>query len=159
MANCANSFPQWKTNQWQIVQPTINVTEEHPDDTICKNCGRGHTEDCQWPIYYKTCSNCLVTSIDGDEHNTPCNRINKITLIRSDILATKTYYLFDMEFSTEEVQAFLMDDGIFLDITEQTVVRSPPAESLLLFGNLENGKQCISLKQAKFRRCCIFFAL
>lgn len=52
-----------------------------------------------------------------------------------------------------------MDDGVFFGINAQTIVVTPPAESLLLFENLENGKQCIKLKQSMSRQCCILFAI
>lgn len=151
---------EWQLGKWEIRQPTIEHLQEHSLDVVCNNCGRGHQlEDCEWPFFQKTCSNCLVMSINGTGHSSPCNVLNRISLMRTNILCYSALLIFELKYSLKEVQAYIIIDGAFQHMNLQTPLISAPAESLLFIDATMNNTQCISLKQAKLKRCSILFAI
>lgn len=88
----------WQNDEWILIG-----SSEHSNETIeggtssCNNCGRGHhVNDCDWPYYAKNCSNCLVVSNNGGDHNNPCNRVNKISPFRLSILSINAVALFEL---------------------------------------------------------------
>lgn len=109
--NQQSVIAEWRNGEWSIVQQDINVSDENVIGPICNNCGRSNHQDCDWPSYHKTCSNCLVVSMDGDDHSNPCNKINKISPARENILCNDAMCLFDLKYSSSEVQGFFMNDG------------------------------------------------
>jgi hypothetical protein len=65
--------------------------------TRCMNCNKNHnTEACDFPFFTIVCSNCLVISHDGSQHDLPCMLINKISSIRKDLLAFNAVTLFQI---------------------------------------------------------------
>lgn len=147
---------------WQVGStdnsPASNV-EMDIDMLICHNCGRGHDiSKCDWPYYAKNCSNCLVTSINGAGHSNPCNTINRITPLRSDILSINALPIFELVFTKAEVIGHFLIDGVFKQMNERTKLLSAPARSVISISD-ENGKRHISLRQNKIRRCCVLIAI
>lgn len=82
-------------NGWNIdADIDVQMCNAIPVDTQvlsvlrCFNCNGNHdVAICDMPAYTMVCSNCLVISLDGSQHKSPCMPINRISSIRNSLLA------------------------------------------------------------------------
>lgn len=152
---------EFENGTWQV---TGTGNTEMDTDTVemdghCHNCGRAHDISvCDWPYYAKSCSNCLVTSINASGHSNPCNPINRISPLRSAILSINALSIFELVFTKDEVVGHLLVNGQFTQMNEQMKLISTPAQSVVTISD-QNGKRHIALKQNKIRRCCVLIAI
>lgn len=128
-------------------------------DAVCHNCGKNHTiSKCMYPYYTVHCTGCLVVSLNGSHHINPCQPINKVSIIRSSILAENVTKLFNMSYESHDMNLYYLQDGTFHEISSATKLISSAAESCLIF-NAEQNKWQMSLLQSSFKRCSILIAV
>lgn len=125
-----------KETGWNLDQfiNVINVRPADTEDLRYLNCNKGHNvEQCYFPTFTAHCSGCLIVSIDGSQHENPCMPINRISKIRSDLLARNALTLFRLIYSPNEVEMlYLTKDHIFTHFERQRKLLSAPTESILV---------------------------
>lgn len=75
------STVKYDQNDWQFTQtlPMLFVDQGRLTPSRCANCSRMHsTNSCMFPEYTIPCPQCLVISVDGNNHLPPCMPINRI---------------------------------------------------------------------------------
>lgn len=152
---------EWKLGKWNVPkQPAINKRSSEQAATICYNCGMNHElSECTFPLYSVPCTHCLVVSVNGTNHTSSCMPTNKISAIRSNLLAEKAITLFKMGYDPNDVQTFYLHNEIFVEITPTTKLLSAPTESILSVQAASDKEQCIVMQQTSFKRCGILFAI
>lgn len=129
-------------------------------ETVCNNCGKNHKFfKCIFPLYTVHCTGCLVVSLNGAHHISPCQRLNKISLIRSNVFAENGKNLFDLTYENDDLNLFYLKDGTFRDVHPNLELVSTPAESFIIFNAMENKKRQMTFFQSSFKRCSIIIAV
>lgn len=160
--NKTHSF-NWEKNtgfdchtEYKLIDETKK--NQNSGSTVCSNCGKGHTlNDCVNPYYTVHCTGCLVVSLDAHNHSTPCRPMNKVSLLRSSLLAEKAVKLFDLEYDKDE-ELYYLADGTFQAITSKTKLISAPAECVFVRSEKEK-LFVLSMLQTSFKRCSILIAV
>lgn len=156
---------KWEKKEGWIFQDIDNGQQvlTADDPTLrCYNCNKGHNvENCCLPNFSTHCRGCLVVSFDGSGHENPCMPVNKISEIRSDILARNALTLFRLNYSPKDTQIFILTkDKAFAEFAGNYKALSAPAESILSHQVIDPEKEHrIMMKQTSFKRCSILFAV
>lgn len=153
----------WTPSVWEIEPSRPTNTHRRCNEqmaTVCHNCGRRHeTENCEFPLYTIHCRGCLVASIDGSGHQKPCDPVNKVSFLRSNVLAEELITLFELTCDKSEVGAYYMHGNNFLEITQGFELLSQPAQSLLTVQNLPDNKIGLLMQQSSVKRCGVLIAV
>lgn len=168
--NLATKSARWEGGRSWVIAEDLdggylerveNQNNPQPVSMVCLNCGAKHSiQACTMPFFTKHCTGCLLVSLDGNEHENPCQYTNKISLIRKDILSNNALTLYQMGYSNSDVKAYYLDNGQFVPVVTRTKLVSPPAEAIITFQNIDNqARQFIVFKQASFQRCSVLIAV
>lgn len=136
----ANTIHWQRQSGWNIQHAPLIFSDQNIQRTAstathqkCINCnGRHAAENCTFPAYTVHCSGCLVLSLNGHGHENPCQPINKVGLIRSNLFATNALTLFKMASAKTDGRILYMNnDGVFAEMFERIKLVSGPAETLI----------------------------
>lgn len=138
----------WLIELEQQVQYQTNANVD--DSVVCINCNENHRyENCEHPNLSMHCKNCLILSLDGNNHLSPCQRINKISLIRPDILATPIFSLFRFIYDQSEADLFYLHKrGRFKPIKEDFHLFSPITTTVVSFDKNQLDEKCRTIVTA-----------
>lgn len=167
--NLATKPARWEGGRWVIAEDLDGKYLERVENQnnpqlasmVCLNCGAKHSiQACAMPFFTKHCTGCLLVSLDGNEHENPCQYTNKISLIRKDIMSNNALTLFQLGYLNSDVKAYYLDNGQFIPVDTQAKLFSPPTDAIITFQNIDNqARQSIVLRQASFKRCSVLIAV
>lgn len=102
----------------------------------CYNCGLIHdVECCEYPSYSLKCYRCLVVSYDGSGHTPPCQPLNTVSAMRSNIFARCIVPLYKIRIEKNEVEAYFLSSatGQFVTLTEKRTLFSPSTDGMFTY--------------------------
>lgn len=100
-----------------------------------------------------------MASCDGSGHKKPCDPINKVSFLRSNVLAEKPITLFELQFNRSEVSSHYMNGSSFVEMNPELKLISGPAECLFTINNSPNNGQSIVVQQTSIKRCNVLIAI
>lgn len=129
-------------------------------EETCFNCGQNHaTGLCSFPSILNRCPRCLVISLDGNGHSSPCYPINTVTSFRSDVYALRPAKLFGMRFAQGSIFSFDKAAGQFVEVTDDFQLISPATEGIFYSSKTNLGFRSIFYDAISVKRFSIMFAV
>lgn len=128
----------------------------------CINCGGNHmTGSCDYPNFLHRCHRCLVTSLNGTGHQSPCYPENTVSCFRSDVYASSLIELFTIRFADTETNLFNFDNSNqeFSPLTDKFKYLSPSREGIFTASKTLTGNRTITYEASSVKRFSIIFAV
>lgn len=127
---------------------------------VCRNCGNDHaTGMCDYPNFMHRCPRCLVTSLNGTGHSTPCYPTHTVSSFRSDVYALSPTTLFAMRFPQGKIFSFDKASGQFIEVEDDFKLLSAATEGMFSASKTVDGLRCIFYDAISIKRFSIMFAV
>lgn len=110
------------------------------------------------PNYFIPCSRCLVVSLDGSGHSSPCAPINNISPLRDNILAVQPITMYQFKIDKKEGTLYYLNDGQFHEADEQLQLFAALTDGLFTFKETEHSV-IASYESGSFHRFSILIAV
>ncbi|XP_031626191.1 uncharacterized protein LOC116342644 [Contarinia nasturtii] len=103
----------------------------------CLNCGLVHnTDDCDFPSLIRRCPRCLVTSVNGENHTTPCYPTHTVAQFRTNVYGLTPTRMFSIRFQDIDwVYHWDKNTGSFEHVTDDFMLLSPATEGIFRSGS------------------------
>lgn len=127
----------------------------------CIICGENHdTANCRSPIFPTPCSQCFVTSLNGNDHESPCMPYSKTSSFRRDIYAVNPVELFRMKLMNADDWFYVLNPITkdFEMVNSDLRLQSAPAECTFSFSMLLNGQRVLSCDATTLTRFTVLVA-
>lgn len=127
----------------------------------CLNCGKLHdTGDCDYPSFMHSCSSCNIISIDGDQHDPPCNPKNGKSSFRRNIYSVKPIELFRMRLTNKNEWFYVLDaeSGKMKMAHDDLIMQSPGTEATFRFEFKPNSSPTVICTATALKRFAVLLA-
>lgn len=127
---------------------------------VCQICGGTHeTGMCGYPNFLHRCPRCLVISLDGTGHSTPCYPTHTVSSFRSDVYALSPTTLLAMRFPQGKVFSFDKANGQFIEVADDFKLLSAATEGMFYASKTDDGLRTIFYDAISIKRFSIMFAV
>lgn len=127
----------------------------------CIICGQAHDAAyCNSPAFPIPCSQCFVTSLDGNDHDAPCMPYSNKCSYRQDVYACEPIELFKMKLSKNNDWFYIGDNTTkeFEMVKDTMSLTSAAAECSFHFDASSHGNQIVTCNATAITRFSVFLA-